>query len=299
MAEFKVGDKVKVIVNNHSFYKKGETFVVKSVDVDGDVYDENGICAGSNRIKLVDSKPTKKQRITVLEETVATLTEQLQALQQQVNERFEPSTVVVAVDGDTASLAKVIEETSVKTANELRAEIIEKAKWFVKEHSCGVYYQIPSVSKSLSETADIYFGLTEKLDFEVNEPKRTIVALSRCCSDGEVHHRGIAKCHPDDVFNVDIGKAIALGKMLQLDVSEFENAVQPTEWVVGMGLRGTDFMGEHFYFDAITKITNDDEFGTRLWCKSSFATKNAKERVGQNCEDPIITDDTNAQYEVK
>lgn len=157
------------------------------------------------------------------------------------------------------------------TPNERRAELIERAKQFHAEQRMQ---------------HNIHIGIYK------NERK----VEARCVQPDSSYNIGTAVIAEDAVFNLDIAKAIAVGRALEIDVSEFANAVQPTEWVVGMGLRGTNFKGEHFNYDAITKITNDDEFGTRLWCKNSFATKNAKERVGQNCENPVITDDTNAQY---
>lgn len=79
-------------------------------------------------------------------------------------------------------------------------------------------------------------------DFIVNTEKRTIVALLKPLGLNQVVKRGIAKCDPSDVFNEHIGKAIALGRALGIDVSEFEQAVQPTEIVIGQivksGLNG-------------------------------------------------------------
>lgn len=216
MTEFKVGDKVrlldvgKITLAEYLGFKNGMTTTVYEVfDGNGinviDVVNGGELFHLTERelkyIELIESKPTKKQRITALEETVATLTEQLQALQQRVDERFEPSTVVVSVEGDTAALAKAIEKTTAKTTNELRGEIIEKAKSFIDKRDKGVH---------------------------INVHDNTIIAYKLDTADF-----GIAKCNPSDVFNEHIGKAIALGRALGLDVSEFENAVQPTEIVIG------------------------------------------------------------------
>lgn len=92
-----------------------------------------------------------------------------------------------------------------KTQNELRAEIIEKAKWFVDENSGDDYH------------------------FEIDEEKRTILAW-KIYRVGRGYNANckLATCSSNDVFNEHIGKAIALGRALGLDVSEFEQAVQPT-----------------------------------------------------------------------
>lgn len=71
-------------------------------------------------------------------------------------------------------------------------------------------------------------------DFIVNKDKRTVVALLRFQYEREVLSRGIAKCHPNDCFNVHIGKAIALRRALGLPVpDEYLYAPQPTEVRVG------------------------------------------------------------------
>src|SRR5690606_23225219 len=70
----------------------------------------------------------------------------------------------------------------------------------------------------------------------VNKDKRIVTAIPRLVHARFDAHsdKKFAKCAPDDVFNADIGKAIALGRALGLDVSRFEQAVKPTEVVVGM-----------------------------------------------------------------
>ncbi|MEI2280725.1 hypothetical protein [Paenibacillus polysaccharolyticus] len=84
--------------------------------------------------------------------------------------------------------------------------------------------------------------LTERLPFNgeikfrINRERRTVVA--------EVYRNGVrtgkfyAKCAPDDVFNADIGKAIAAERALGLTLTDaFVNAPKPAEPVVGMIVR--------------------------------------------------------------
>lgn len=104
-----------------------------------------------------------------------------------------------------------IEPPAPKTQNELRAEIIEKAKRILNGN------------------------FVSKHEFVVNYEKRTIVALLFDHYDEKkVVARGIAKCHVDDVWNDDIGKIIALYRGLGMNASEFEQTVQPNEIVIGM-----------------------------------------------------------------
>lgn len=67
------------------------------------------------------------------------------------------------------------------------------------------------------------------LSFVVNHPKRTVVALIRDRDTGTVDSRGTAKCLREDCFNSYIGKAIALCRVLGLEVPlEFIDTPRPT-----------------------------------------------------------------------
>jgi hypothetical protein len=83
----------------------------------------------------------------------------------------------------------------------------------------------------LRDRKDIYLvgSIAHTAEFIVNREKRTVVCLLHYAVFSEsVNHRGIAKCAPDDVFNVDIGKAIALRRALGLSVpDEYTNAPAP------------------------------------------------------------------------
>jgi len=92
----------------------------------------------------------------------------------------------------------------------------------------------PGLSPSVWLTNKNGTIVTDKVEFVVNREKRTVVALVKTIGSGNVIHRGIAKCAPDDCFNVHIGKAIALRRALGLTVpDEYLNAPQPTEVRVG------------------------------------------------------------------
>lgn len=105
---------------------------------------------------------------------------------------------------DTVNVYELIKSKPL-TSNQQRAAIIEKAKQFVEENQ------------------DDYFHV------EVDDEKRTVFTW-KLITEGKIYKAitCLASCHSDDVFNEHIGKAIALGRALGLDVSEFEQAVQPT-----------------------------------------------------------------------
>lgn len=112
-----------------------------------------------------------------------------------------------------------------------RQAIVEKAKADVVEleEIISVY---PSQENGIGLVKK-YGQLTPT--FVINREKRTIVCLlfSKYALTERVA-RGIAKCTPDDCFNVHIGKAIALRRALGLDVPEaYLNAPQPEHAEVG------------------------------------------------------------------
>jgi hypothetical protein len=69
-----------------------------------------------------------------------------------------------------------------------------------------------------------------KVDFNINFDKRTVTALLKGFETGKVYSGGRANACKDDVFNIYIGKAIALCRALNLPVPEILiNHEQPTE----------------------------------------------------------------------
>ncbi|MGG3987427.1 hypothetical protein [Bacillus smithii] len=109
-----------------------------------------------------------------------------------------------------------------KSLQQRRDEIIEKAKRDVEK----------LLDRSHLVACDV--KMLDCVNFYVNKEKRTVVAIVKYVVSKKVKSRGIAKCAPDDCFNVHIGKAIALRRALGLAVpDEYLNAPQPTEVKVG------------------------------------------------------------------
>jgi hypothetical protein len=77
------------------------------------------------------------------------------------------------------------------------------------------------------------------VDFVVDRDKRTVVAMLKYQDDKKVWAKGISKCDPDDVFNVHLGKVIALHRALGLTVpTEYIRAPKPSEVRVGDIVKG-------------------------------------------------------------
>lgn len=159
-----------------------------------------------------------------------------------------------------------------KSVNQQRAEIIEKAKKFVEGQLAKGELKVPD---SKSPNSPWYLS---NFEFVVNTEKGTVVVLCKGY-EGVVRERGIAKCNPSDVFNEHIGKAIALGRALGLDVSEFEQAVQPT-LAIGQEVR-------NIWSQNVTRITKTFE----------TSDTNSLGYIQSQGTDYKIINDTNAQYE--
>lgn len=257
MAEkmFKVGD--KLIYGDDDWYEPGTVVTVLDVDTK-DTHMPYYVTDGLDEYWIESSnltlKPTKNQRISALEKEVEALKEEVAALKKS------RQGIVITADG--------IQISPKLTPNQQRAAIIEKAKEFIT---------------SSERKSTCLVGSQVKVNFYVNKKKRTVTVLVRGVFTNYLYRKAIAKCAPDDVFNEHIGKAIALGRALGLDVSEFEQAVQPTEFAVGQ-----ETAGAFLVFGKVIRISDGrayTEEGT-YWLVDSLARKVA-----------FITDDTEAQYE--
>lgn len=174
------------------------------------------------------------------------------------------------------SSLELVEE---KTNNELRKEVIQKAKDFLEEskNDRGSY------SVPFSVAVDL------ELDYKVTEGGRLVIVFLAGFHCKEVISSGLYEFPRNEVCNEHIGKAIALGRALgqKKNVREFENAVQPSELVVGMVIRRNYFNSTDTYEREVEKIEGEvlHYTGGRHDLRISDA------------DNLTIIDDTNAIYE--
>ena len=167
---------------------------------------------------------------------------------------------------------KVVHGTYEKTDQQKRDEVVDKAKEDVRV----LYYKD-------------YVGAT---DFIVNAEKRTVVALRKSKSYGHIKNKGIAKCAPDDCFNVHVGKAIALRRALGLEVpTEYLNVPQPTEVRVGDVVETTFLNGEPLKF-TVKRIENGRAYRNDVL--GTYVRLDAGRRYGYPATDPKTIDDSRA-----
>lgn len=116
-----------------------------------------------------------------------------------------------------------------ETAQEKRDRIVERAK----EDVVNLTEQVTGDDWIFIDRISGIGNVVPR--YVINKKKRAVVVLLEYMyTDGLTEHKGIAKCAPEDCFNVHIGKAIALRRALAIEVpDEYINAPQPTEVRVG------------------------------------------------------------------
>ncbi|GKV65473.1 MULTISPECIES: hypothetical protein [unclassified Sporosarcina] len=173
---------------------------------------------------------------------------------------------------------------TIKSANQQRAELIQRAREFVevKLDSLKDSTVVNGGLKVKMRENPTYSSYVTKIEFIVNAEKGTVVALLRYVNKNEVLNKGIAKCMPGEVFNEWIGKAIALARALEIDVPvEFLEAVQPDKKVPGM-IVCHPAIGRSVTLTANKRILNVSEANY----------------FSQYADESLIIDDSNAEYEV-
>lgn len=277
MTKFQVGDRGHA--RGESYFGKDLSGILLEVysttTIAGDGYigvkEVNGkgsyVIRNSQFCVTQPTKPTKNQRISALEDKVAKLEKVVAEL---TNRRPLKPNLALLEEVKKKLGVESVQSVQNQSNNQKRAAIIEKAKRFVED--CRIEYR----------------GFEFK--FYPNAKKRAVVALVYGKGDGYLLYKSIAKCHPHDVFNEHIGKAIALGRALCSDVSEFEQAVQPDEVVIGMEVATTRDYPESVdgpvrKGDVFKIVDSVNDFNKEAQLGSG---------ISENCR---ITNDTNAQYE--
>ncbi|WP_276914085.1 hypothetical protein [Aneurinibacillus aneurinilyticus] len=181
--------------------------------------------------KIIDMLTSLSTKVTELEREVQTLKErQITVNMPEITVNTPVTTEEIAERVQKALeplIGRPLAKTEDKPKQLTRSDVVAKAQadiiWLqaVTENGRPVY-RLPIARLCTAE-------------FIVNREKRTVVVLLRReIRKSEVVSKGIAKCAPEDVFNVDIGKAIALRRALGLTVpSEYTDAPKPEGVAVG------------------------------------------------------------------
>ena len=268
MGKFNVGDKVRIldvdaIDFGSKYWNNGDVTEVVLKYADGDVYLKRTLSHdfGATGDELLVFKE-EFHAIEKVSEDYPQLSDEIEELKRRVAELEskladkESPEIKFSVTAD--ELAELVSKES---PNELRKRSIEKAKKFVE----GTERKALN-SNGNTKGNGTYVERTTIPEYIINEDKRTVVVLAKGAIIPILYEKGIAKCAPDDVFNADIGKAIALGRAYGLDVSEFEQAPQPGEVVAGMKVEvkgnikpyvGTVFSGDNAKLHSVGSLREE------------------------------------------
>lgn len=206
-----VGERI-LITDKHKNeirYKNGDVFEVKQ--------QKRGYVRSEMTVNILDSEyeviigehtPTPNLYEMSYDELIALVEDAMKALRTR---SYKNGYDQGRIDVEMETWTKTSEEKSIQRK---RDEVVAKAK------SDVVFFFIKF--------------LKYKNEFIINSKKRTVVALRKSPVSGDVISKGIAKCSPSDCFNVHIGKAIALRRLLGYQVpTEYFDAPQPTKVKVG------------------------------------------------------------------
>ncbi len=243
---------------------------------------------------IVGTKPRKSERISALETEVAELKAKVEALEKAKEPTVHNVTISAPQTEDARGLAEAMTKILAKEPFSITKTIEELAKTRVLETPNQLRWGTIQRAKAfVAEGYDRWFGGNLcVVEYVVNSDKRTVVALVRSKRYNDVRARGIAKCDPSDVFNADIGKAIALARALGVDVLiEFVKAVQPTEVVVGHKVRGNNIPVTYEVTAFHKDVKLDGEFGRAI------AIKGLNSGAWVGTEQVTIIEDTDAVYE--
>lgn len=211
------------------------------------------------------------------------------------NERTPSTVEVFEVIGHCKPVEYEPPFPEVLTPNEQRTLLIKQAQEFVEIKSQAIRDSselVGGYSFKRKENPN-YCLYALKVEFVVNIEKRTVVALLKTSSGNSIKSKGIAKCAPDDVFNEHIGQAIALARALEIDIPiGFLKAVQPDEIVVGHAIYSIDMNGRRFEYPHVKHVNK----GKAINGDGYFVYLDAGDRYGKPSINPVILDDTNAEY---
>lgn len=168
-------------------------------------------------------------------------------------------------------------------SNAQRANIIQEAKEFVNYvTSDDKLDELKRHSFTQGDSVQLYYPYE-------NDGKLSIRAFDTRNME-TIKHKTI-RCHPDDVFNIHIGKAILLGRLFNFDVSKFENAPQPTEVAEGMDIQVYyEFLDDIEHYGRVLDVYENGQY---VELNDSGHVVQGIDITRQNFK---IIDDTNAVY---
>ncbi|WP_340968194.1 hypothetical protein [Bacillus sp. PPSBB_11] len=224
----------RILITNVSVvetrYENGAVLLVDSLRGDGAVHDDLGRLVYHDEYEVIVGEQTHAPNLDEMDY------DELIALVEDVVKALKTRSYKNGYDqGRFDAEIEAAHGTYEKSDQQKRDEIVEQAEEDVRK---------------LLDSANGYDH-----EFIVNSAKKAVVYLRKVAGRTSVGLRGIAKCAPDDCFNVHIGKAIALRRALRHEVpAEYLNVPQPTEVRVGDVVRGRTALSMDTYEETVEEI---------------------------------------------
>jgi len=227
-----VGERIKIVESDDSRYDNGDEFVVDDTR-DAGVFVKHPRGHNYGRACVFHSEYVVLEPIA----PAAPLTASLPDLFAQFIRDNAPAVRSYLAELEPVDSAEPVVEASAPEPQLTRAKVIELARERVAE-----LLRIGSDRDSELVESPEFSGTFYAIEFFINRDKRAVTALVYPTDSGgsRIYRRpaavGIAKCAPDDVFNADIGKAIAAERALGLTLTDaFVNAPKPADDALAPG----------------------------------------------------------------
>lgn len=282
------GERIKIVnagyADEPAVYVNGDIVTVTKREYDGAIRIDRKWNDGSRDALVFD-------REYVVLEPIAPTTATLPDLFAQFIRDNAPAVRSYLAGIDPDKCAEVIVEESASEPPLTRAKVIEMARERVAE-----LLRIGRDDDARLEGSAKFRGAWFEIDFVVNRDKRAVTALVYELNGlfGAYTRKrrkpdavGIAKCAPDDVFNADLGKAIAAERALGLTLTAaFVGAPKPEKAEPGVVIRKID--GAHIGKTRVVEST--------IRNGKEYVFTNGYTSETRNC---AIIDDTDADYTQK
>lgn len=277
------GDFIKVVDNSKIELgydlTNGKEYEVKSVFPDRSIIVRDDV----NDVMLITIEEMKKSIVKVEKSEPSFISDLIKSMR----ELIEKAEQEMGRKHDEKTERKHDEKPEIKIdlKNLARKKVIADAEKFIEKHTKPNCH----VRGKAAITYDIVYGVDT--EFHVNKEKRVITLLLRGAGDGEIMHTEIVRCSPTDIFNETIGKAIAVGRAFNKDITAFINAPQPSEVAVGQVFKATSHGAVHGQTGKVTEMVPDLDgiFGTAFYHSIDGGWLGANQVQ--------IIDDTEATYE--
>lgn len=241
------GDRVRIL-NARAIMFSGDKFgngdVLEVTVRDGEVFlryegDSQGLYLHRDEFHAVEvvkegEVPTQAPMACCGQVRIKELEERVEALEVEVAASRKPTPMPMAIPEYQSSGFRLLASGNITiTSDQGRKEAIELAQKIIEEETA-------LTERTIGGSDGMSYGIFVVVPkFEVDTKKRTVKVDLLGATVPSVYATGVAKCDPSDVFNEDIGKAIAILRAKGKSIPEkLLKAPNPSSYKVGQRIIG-------------------------------------------------------------